>query len=111
MGFLARTVITAFAFWCADMLLDGIAFSGPFALFFAAIIFGLVNGFIRPVLALLSLPITIITLGFFVLVINAAMLGLTALLIPGMTVAGFGSAFFGAIIVSIVSWLVNRTID
>ena len=69
------------------------------------------NGFIRPVLALLSLPITIITLGFFVLVINAAMLGLTALLIPGMTVAGFGSAFFGAIIVSIVSWLVNRTID
>ena len=110
MGFLARTAITAFAFWCADALLDGLSFSGPFSLFLAAIVFGVVNALVRPVLLLLSLPFTIVTLGFFVLVVNAAMLGLTSALIPGMKIDGFGAAFWGALIVSIVSWLVNRSI-
>lgn len=110
MGFLARTAITAFAFWCAAELLDGIRFSGPFALIIAAIVFGLVNAVIRPVVALLSLPLTIITLGLFALVINAAMLGLTALLMPGMQIASFGAAFLGAIIVAIVSWVANRAL-
>ena len=50
MGFLARTLITAFAFWCADMLIEGIGFAGPFTLFIAAIVFGIVNALIRPVL-------------------------------------------------------------
>jgi len=110
MGFLARTVITAFAFWCADMLIDGISFAGPFTLFIAAIIFGIINALIRPVLMLLSLPLNIVTLGLFTLVVNAAMLGLTALVMPGMHVSGFWAAFFGAIIVAVVSWLVNRAI-
>lgn len=110
MGFLARTAITAFAFWCAAMLIGGISFSGPFNLIIAAIVFGVVNALIRPVLALLSLPLTIITLGLFTLVINAAMLGLTALLMPGMTVSGFGAAFFGALIVAIISWVASRVI-
>jgi len=111
MGFLARTVITAFAFWCADMLIEGISFAGPFTLFIAALIFGIVNALIRPVLMLLSLPLNIITLGLFTLVVNAAMLGLTALAMPGMQVSGFWAAFFGAIIVAVVSWLVNRAIS
>jgi putative membrane protein len=108
MGFLARTLITAIAFWCADYLIAGISFSGPVALIIAAVIFGIVNALIRPVALLLSLPLTIITLGLFILVVNAAMLGLTALLIPGMRVDGFGAAFFGAIIVAIVSWIASR---
>lgn len=110
MGFLARTLITAFAFWCADLLIAGISFSGPFSLVIAAIVFGIVNALIRPVLLLLSLPLTIVTLGLFVLVVNAAMLGLTALVIPGMHVSGFWAAFFGAIVVAIVSWIVNKVI-
>jgi len=110
MGFLARTAITAFAFWCAEMLIEGISFTGPFNLVIAAIIFGIVNALIRPVLMLLSLPLNIITLGLFTLVVNAAMLGLTALVMPGMRVSGFWAAFFGAIIIAVVSWLANRTI-
>jgi putative membrane protein len=110
MGFLARTAITAFAFWCAAMLLKGITFSGPFNLIIAASVFGIVNALIRPVIALLSLPLTVLTLGVFSLVVNAAMLGLTALLMPGMRISGFGAAFFGAIIVALVSWAANRMV-
>jgi putative membrane protein len=110
MGFLARTLITAFAFWCADMLIDGIGFSGPFNLLIAAVVFGLVNALIRPVLALLTLPITILTLGLFSLVVNAAMFALTAGLMRGMRVDGFWAAFFGAVIVALVSWAASRVI-
>jgi putative membrane protein len=110
MGFLARTLIIAFAFWCAELLIDGISFSGPFNLIIAAIVFGLVNALIRPVLALLTLPLTVLTLGLFSLVVNAAMFALTAGLMPGMRVSGFWAAFFGAIIVTLVSWIVSRFI-
>ncbi|EFH11166.1 phage holin family protein [Pseudoroseomonas cervicalis] len=110
MGFLARTAITAFAFWCAAMLVGGISFSGPFNLVIAAIVFGVVNALIRPVVMLLSLPLNVITLGLFTLVVNAAMLGLTALLMPGMRVASFGAAFLGALVVAIVSWIASRAV-
>jgi putative membrane protein len=63
---------------------------------------------VRPVLLLLSLPLTIVTLGLFLLVVNAAMLGLTALLLPGFQVDGFGPALLGAIVVSLVSWAAGR---
>ena len=110
MNFLIRTVITAVAFVLADSLIQGITFTRPLSLIIAAVVFGLVNAFIRPVIAILSLPLTIITLGLFTLVINAAMFGLTALLVPGMYVSGFWAALFGAVIVSLVSWLANRLI-
>ncbi|WP_419899711.1 phage holin family protein [Roseomonas sp. USHLN139] len=110
MGFLARTAITAFAFWCAAQLIGGINFSGPFNLVIAAIVFGVVNALIRPILMLLSLPLNIVTLGLFTLVVNAAVLGLTALVMPGMTISGFGAAFFGALVVAIVSWLASKAI-
>jgi len=110
MGFLARTAITAFAFWVAAALFGGIGFSGLFTLIVAAIVFGLVNALIRPVVLLLTLPLNILTLGLFTLVVNAAMLGLTALLLPGMRVAGFWAAFFGAIVVGLVSWAASRAI-
>ena len=107
-GFLARTAITAFALWAATEIVPGIQVSGLGALIVAALIFGLVNAAIRPVAVILSLPLTLLTLGLFLLVVNAAMLGLTALLLPGMQVDGFWPAFFGAIVVSVVSWVAHR---
>lgn len=104
MGFLARLFVTAFALWIATELVPGMQVRGLGSLLLAALIFGLVNAVVRPVAVLLSLPLTLVTLGGFLLVVNAAMLGLTALLLPGFTVAGFWSALFGAIIVAVVSW-------
>ena len=108
MGFWARTFITAFALWAATQIVPGIAVRGVVSLLLAALIFGLVNAVVRPVLVLLSLPLTIVTLGLFLLVINAAMLGLTALLLPGFHVEGFWPALFGSIVVSLVSWAATR---
>ncbi len=110
MGFIIRTLITAFAFWVASALIAGISFSGPVNMIIAAIVFGLVNALIRPVFALLTLPLNIITLGLFTLVVNAVMFWLTAGLMPGMHVSGFWASFFGAIVVAVVSWAANRAI-
>jgi putative membrane protein len=110
MDFLARTAITAFALWAATRLVSGIHAPDLLPLLLAAVVFGLVNALVRPVAVLLSLPLTLLTFGLFLLVVNAAMLGLTALLVPGMRLDGFWPALFGAIVVSVVSWIVNRTI-
>src|SRR3954447_15931983 len=108
MGFWARTFITAFALWAATQLVPGIEVRGLLSLLLAALVFGLVNAVVRPVLVLLSLPVTLLTLGLFLLVVNAAMLGLTAWLLPGFVVDGFWPAFWGAIVVSVMSWAATR---
>jgi putative membrane protein len=108
MGFVARTLINAVALWAAAALVPGISVRGWGSLLLAAIVFGLVNALVRPVVVLLSLPLTILTLGLFLLVVNAAMLGLTSWLLPGFRVEGFWPAFFGAIVVSLVSWATAR---
>ncbi|MBK1657548.1 phage holin family protein [Paracraurococcus ruber] len=108
MGFLARTFITAFALWAATQLVPGIELRGLGSLLLAALVFGLVNAVVRPVLAFLALPVTLLTLGLFLLVINAAMLGLTAWLLPGLRVDGFWPALWGAIVVSVMSWAATR---
>ncbi|MBW8271029.1 phage holin family protein [Caldovatus aquaticus] len=108
MGFLARTAINAFALWVATEIVPGIRVSGLSTLLLAALVFGLVNAVVRPVAVVLSLPLTLLTFGLFLLVVNAAMLGLTALLLPGMRIEGFGAALLGAIVVSIASWLASR---
>ena len=108
MGFWARTFITAFALWAATQVVPGIVVGGLPSLLLAALVFGLVNAVVRPVLLLLSLPLTILTLGLFLLVVNAAMLGLTALLLPGFQVDGFWPALVGSIVVSLVSWAATR---
>ncbi|WP_376100031.1 phage holin family protein [Roseomonas sp. CCTCC AB2023176] len=110
MGFVARTLITAIAFLVAQALIPGIAIRGWGWLIIAAVVFGLVNAFIRPVIFLLSLPLTVLTLGLFTLVINAMMLGLTAWLIPGLEVRGFWAAFWGAVVIWIVSWIANSLV-
>lgn len=110
MNFLIRTLITAAALWAATELVPGIEARGLVTLLIAAVLFGLVNAVVKPVVKLLSLPLTILTLGLFLLVINAAMLGLTALLLPGFRVDGFWAAFLGAIVVGVVGWATTRLV-
>lgn len=109
-GFLIRWVVSALALWVAQALLPGIRIEDAGTLFIAALLLGFVNAIVRPLLILLTLPITILTLGLFLLVINAAMLGLVAALLENFTISGFWPALAGAIVVSLVSWLVSSTI-
>jgi len=92
-------------------LVSGIEFSGPLSLVFAALVLGFANAVIRPIVILLTIPITLVTLGLFLLVVNASMLGLAALIVPGFSVSGLWSALFGSAIVSITgtvaSWYIG----
>jgi putative membrane protein len=106
-GFVLRIAIVALGLWLATKIFDGLNFDSPGTLLAAALLLGLVNAVIRPIAVILTLPLTLVTLGLFLLVINAAMLSLVAWMLDGMTVGGFWSAFFGAIVVSIVGWLVT----
>jgi putative membrane protein len=103
--------VTSVGLLIASGLVSGIEFSGFVPLFFAAFVLGAVNAVIRPVVVVLTIPFTLVTLGLFLFVVNAAMLGLTAFLVPGFFVEGFGSALIGAAIVSITamfaSWYIG----
>jgi putative membrane protein len=108
MRIIIRILINAAALWVAAQLLDGITLSDqPVAVLIVAIVFGLINSLIRPIVKLLTFPITIVTLGLFTLVINAAMLQLTDWLTSGLNVVGFWTSIFGGIIISLVSWLLS----
>ena len=109
-GLLLRAAITALALWVASELLDGINFTTPGKLVLAAVLLGLVNAVVRPIAFILTLPITVVTLGLFLLVLNAAMIGLVAWLVPGFTISGFWTAVGGAIIVALVSWAASTVI-
>jgi len=104
---LIRWLILTAAILAAAYLVDGIVVSGFWAAFFAAAILGFLNVFFKPILIILTLPVNILTLGLFTLVINAALLKLASALIPGFDVHGFWPAVFGAVIVSVVSWLLQ----
>ena len=106
-GFLLRLVITAFGLWVASELVRGVSISGVWTLVFAALLLGIVNAVIRPIVLLLTFPFTLITLGLFILVVNAGMFGLVAALLDGFRLDGFWSALLGAIVVSITSWLAS----
>ena len=103
--FILRVLIAALGLWLATEWVSGISVSTATTLIFAALLLGVVNAIVRPVVILLTLPATLLTLGLFLLVVNAAMLGLVAAFLPGFSIAGFWPAFWAAIIVSLVSWL------
>ncbi|MBN1239179.1 MAG: phage holin family protein [Gammaproteobacteria bacterium] len=103
-GFLIRLAITAAGLWLAAEIVPGIVFDGAGSLLLAAFLMGIVNALFRPVVVLLTFPLTIVTFGLFLLVVNAAMFGLVALLLPGFRVSGFFAALFGWLIVSVVGW-------
>ena len=109
-GFLIRMLITAAGLWLSAVLVPGIRVDGISTLLVAALLLGLVNAFVRPVIVILTLPITILTLGLFLFVINAAMLGLVAALLAGFTIAGFFSALVGSLIISATSWVASSYI-
>lgn len=104
LGLAIRTAITAAGLWIASELVSGIQIQGGWTLVMAALLLGLINAVLRPLIVFLTLPITVITLGLFLLAINAGMLALVARLVPEFSVAGFGSALLGSVIVSLVSW-------
>ena len=112
MHFLLRLLINAGALWVAIQLIDGIEHRGSWwSLLFVALVFGVLNASIKPLLQLLSLPVIILTLGLFIFVINAMMLLITSwvsgLLNLGFHVDGFWDAFFGGLIVTVVSLLLS----
>lgn len=107
MRFLARLVLNGVAIIIAAWLLPGLHIAGPFPALVAGIILGFVNAIVRPLLFFLTLPLTLITLGLFIFVLNAICFGLTAWLVPGFSVDGFWWALLGALLVSIVSWSLN----
>lgn len=106
-GILLRTIIIALGLGLANALLSGINIDGALTLLVAALLLGLVNAIVRPLVVLLTFPLTLLTLGLFLLVINAGMFGMVAAMLDGFSVAGFWSALFGAIIVSITSTLAS----
>jgi putative membrane protein len=109
-GFLLRAAITALGLWVASKLLSGMTFDAPSQLILAAIVLGVVNAVVRPLAFILTLPITVVTLGLFLLVLNAGMVALVAWLIPGFQISGFWTAMGAAVIVSLVSWAASSAI-
>jgi putative membrane protein len=107
MRFLARLVLNGLAIIIAAWLLPGIHITSSLSALVAGVILGFVNAIVRPVLFLLTLPLTLLTLGLFIFVLNAICFGLTAWLVPGFSIDGFFSALFGALLVSVVSWILN----
>lgn len=105
--FLIHWIITSLSLWAASYVFDGIKFASTGALIIAALLLGFANAIVRPVLIFLTLPLTFLTLGFFLLVINALMILLVSSLVRGFTVSGFWTAFFAAIFISVLSFLIS----
>lgn len=109
-GFVLRTAIVALGLWLATKIFYGLSFNSAGTLLAAALLLGLVNAVIRPIAVILTLPLTLVTLGLFLLVINAAMLGLVALLLGGFQISGFWTAVGTSLIVSLTSWIASGLI-
>jgi putative membrane protein len=99
-----KLLIGALGLWLADVLLGGLVISNWVSLAAAAILLGIVNAILRPVLVVLTFPITIVTLGLFLFVLNGLMIGLVAWMLPGVTISGLFTAILAAIITGLVSW-------
>jgi putative membrane protein len=109
-GFLLRAAIAALGLWVASEILDGLVFESPAKLIVAALMLGVVNAFVRPLAFILTLPLTVLTLGLFLLVLNAGMVALVAWIVPGFEISGFWTAVGAALIVSLVSWAASSAI-
>jgi putative membrane protein len=105
LGFLVRAALVALGLWLASVWVSGVYIDSPSTLILAGLLLGIVNSIVRPIAIVLTLPMTILTLGLFLLVINAGMVAMVAWVLPGMHVAGFWAAFWAAVLVSVVSML------
>ncbi len=104
-GFVLRAVIAALGLWLATYCVRGLTIDSATSLLLAGLLLGLVNAVVRPIVVILTLPLTLVTLGLFLLVVNALMLLLVAAILPGVHVSSFGSAFLAALIVSLTGWI------
>jgi putative membrane protein len=109
-GFVVRLAINVFGLWFASEIVPGMAINGFGSFVLAGILLGVVNALARPIAILLTLPFTVVTLGLFLLVVNAGMLGLVAWFLDAFTLSGFWAAFFGSIVVSLASGFASQFI-
>jgi putative membrane protein len=111
MGFILRIVVYTLGLLVAAHVVPGIRLDGLASAIVAGLLLGLVNAIVRPVLVVLTFPITLLTLGLFLLVLNAFCLWLVSVFVSGLHVAGFWPAFWGALLVSVVSWVLTALIS
>lgn len=107
MGFLIHTVILAIAIWITAQVVSGITIVSWTALAAGALVLGVVNAIVRPILVILTLPITVLTLGLFYLIINGVAFGLAAAFVPGFQVGSWSAAILGALLTSVISWFLG----
>lgn len=110
-GILVRWLLLAIAIFFAAYMIDGIRVTSFMSAVMAAAVLGVLNAFFRPILLILTLPLNILTLGLFTFVINAILLMMASGVISGFSVNGFGTAILGALLISIVSWLLTSFIN
>jgi putative membrane protein len=106
-GFFFRLVITALGLWAAATIIPGVRIDHWANLVVAALLLGIVNAVIRPIILVLTLPLTVLTLGLFILVVNGISLALVAWLMPGFSLSGLGAAILGSIVVGLTSWFAS----
>ncbi len=111
-NFVIRLLVNALALWAAAQLVSGISLDGGYGqILMVALIFGLLNAVLKPILLIFSIPFLILTLGLFALVVNGAMLLITARLTDHLTVSGLGAAVLGSLVISIVTMLLGRALE
>ncbi|WP_454717670.1 phage holin family protein [Caulobacter segnis] len=103
--FILRILIAAAGLWLSDRLITGVVVQGVTTLLLAGLLLGVVNAIVRPVVTVLTFPLTLLTLGLFLLVVNAAMIGLVSLIVPGMQVHGLWAGVQAAVVTGVVSWI------
>jgi putative membrane protein len=103
--FIVRAIFAALGLWLAAKITPGVRFTDTGSLVLAAVLLGVVNALVRPVVFILTLPITIVTLGLFLLIVNAAMIGLVALLLGGFQVDGLFAGIMAAVVTGVTSWI------
>lgn len=104
-GFILRGIIAAFGLWLASEWIEGVRIDSATTLLLAGLLLGIVNAIVRPIAIVLTFPITVVTLGLFLLVVNAGMLGLVAWFLPGFGIDGFRAAFLAALVVGLTGWV------
>ena len=109
--FIIQAVVTMAGLWLSAQVVPGVDFTSTGSLIAAALILGLVNAIVRPIMVVLTFPITVVTLGLFLLVVNAAMIGLTAMFLNGFAVDGLWAGIGAAIVTGVVSWIAGAFIS
>jgi len=110
MKFIAKLLISALSIGLAAYIVPGIHVDTLLTLLIAAFLFGILNAVLRPVLVILTLPVTIVTFGLFLLILNALILALVAWILPGFTIASFGSACIGWLVIVVTSWIAAKLV-